>query len=395
MWQPSTWTDVTAAIGTLSEAPDLDFKRQLSSNNDISKDIAAMTLYGGVIAYGIDEDAQARASAITKIPLKGVPEKIQLLVNTTIAPVPGIDITVLRENPGDGDGVVVVNVPRSPFSPHLARDRFPARAGTVTRYLTEPEISALYDQRRAALAPPATGEILGAFVEPTGGIGSFGGIGVLRVTISPYGPARHPHGARLKGALEAAVAKSAVVINGIVVPHLLPKAYDFLSDWEPRGTIGWRAGRASDEFEMLRSAMLVAGTCTHDLRLSFAATLGLEGEGGQGRCAFEYLWVAETVAFIAIAGAFLADVPGVTMLRIEVGLQGLDGAVSAASSRGRAFHAGQTQITDSDYRERIEAGVRECATDPSTPAREALDRLLVSFLDPGQDPFESLARGLG
>ena len=49
---------------------------------------------------------------------------------------------------------------------------------------------------------------------------------------------------------------------------------------------------------------------------------------------------------------------------------------------------------DTDYRERVEAGVRECATDPSTPARAALDRLLVSFLDQGQDPLESLARGL-
>ena len=43
MWRPSSWKDVTVAIGALSESPDLDFKRQLSSNNDISKDIAAMT----------------------------------------------------------------------------------------------------------------------------------------------------------------------------------------------------------------------------------------------------------------------------------------------------------------------------------------------------------------
>ncbi len=28
MWEPVTWDDVTAAIGTLSEAPDLDFKRE-------------------------------------------------------------------------------------------------------------------------------------------------------------------------------------------------------------------------------------------------------------------------------------------------------------------------------------------------------------------------------
>jgi hypothetical protein len=42
----------------------------------------------------------------------GVPEKIQLLVNTTIAPVPHVDINVLREHPGDDDGVIVVKVSR-------------------------------------------------------------------------------------------------------------------------------------------------------------------------------------------------------------------------------------------------------------------------------------------
>jgi len=53
-----------------------------------------------------------------------------------------------------------------------------------------------------------------------------------------------------------------------------------------------------------------------------------------------------------------------------------------------------TQITDGDYRERTEAGVRECAAEPATPARDILDRLLASFLDPGQDPFGVIARGL-
>jgi hypothetical protein len=394
VWNPSTWEDVTAAIGTLAEAPDLDFKRELSSNGDISKDIAAMTLHGGVIAYGIDEDAQARAGSITKIRLAGVPEKLQLLVNTTIAPVPHVDITTLREKPDDDEGVVVVKVPRSPFAPHLARDRFPARSGTVTRYLSEQEIAALYDQRRAALAPPIADEILGGFVEPAASIGSFGGIGVLRMAVAPFGPARHPCGARLKGALEAAVNDSMPVVSGLVAPQLTPKAYDFLQRWEPRGTIGWQAGRSSDEFETLRSAVLVAGTCTHDLHLSFAVTLGLEGEAGNGRCAFEHLWAAEILAFIAIAGAFLKDVPGVTMLRIDLGLRGLDGAVSFAASRGRAFHAGQTPIADGDYRERIEAGARECAVDPLAPARHALDRLTVSFLGPGEDPFAALAHGL-
>jgi hypothetical protein len=194
--------------------------------------------------------------------------------------------------------------------------------------------------------------------------------------------------------LEAAVSESVLVVNTLVAPHLTPKSYDWLGQWRPRGTIGWEAGQSSDQFEALRSSVLVAGTCTHDLQLSLAAMMGLEGEGGRGRCAFEHLWVAETLAFVAIAGAFFADVPGVTMLRIDIGMRGLEGAVSYAASRGRAFHSGQTPISDGDYRGSTEAGALECATEPSTVARALLDRLLVSFLDPGEDPFESVARGL-
>ncbi len=353
-----------------------------------------MTLLGGTIIYGIKEDGQARASAVTKIPLAGVPEKIQLLVNTTIAPVPSIDIDVLREQPKDDEGVVIVNIPRSLFCPHMARDRFPARAGSVTRYLSEPEVSALYNQRRAALAPPEADEILSSFVEPTNGIGSFVGIGALRIAITPFGSARHPRGARLKEALETAVTESVSVINGIVAPQLLPKAYDWLTEWRPRGTVGWEAGQTSDQFEALRSVSFVSATCTHDLQFSFAATMGLESEQPGQRCAFEHLWIAETLAFLAIAGAFFLNVPGVTLLRVDVGLRGFGGTVSFASSRNRAFHQDQLRIADDDYRERAEAGVRECAADPSDPARTVLDRLLVSFLDSAQDRFLAIARGL-
>jgi hypothetical protein len=59
------------------ETPSLDFKRELGAKNaDIAKDIAAMTVNGGVLIYGVGEDKQTRvATAIVPQPLNGVEER--------------------------------------------------------------------------------------------------------------------------------------------------------------------------------------------------------------------------------------------------------------------------------------------------------------------------------
>ena len=53
MWRPEGFTDLDAAVGAAAESTDLDFKRQLSKPADIAKDITAMSIQGGVIAYGV------------------------------------------------------------------------------------------------------------------------------------------------------------------------------------------------------------------------------------------------------------------------------------------------------------------------------------------------------
>lgn len=131
VWRPEGYADIEAAIGAITEAADLDFKRQLSKPTDIAKDIAAMSIQGGVIAYGIDEAAQtAIASAITPIPLHQVPEKIQNIVDTAIWPPPAIEIQVFTKQQGDADGVVLVTVHASLLAP--AREaRMPDKNGVL------------------------------------------------------------------------------------------------------------------------------------------------------------------------------------------------------------------------------------------------------------------------
>jgi hypothetical protein len=392
VWRPEGFSDLDAAVGAVAESPDLDFKRQLSKPADIAKDIAAMSIQGGVIAYGIDEDPQTSvASAITPIPLHHVPEKIQNIVDTAIWPPLAIETRVLTRQPDDHEGVVIVTVPPSPFAPHYSHDRFPARSGTTTRYLSEREINGLYEQRRTVFAAQEE-EMFANYLYPVdaapGGLG-FGGIGMLRLLVAPLASAVHPQGLRLAQPLQAAADAATVAVKDLI-PATYAKALDSLRAWVPRGAIGWQAGSTYDSYEQLSRALHTsAAVCTHDLKMSFYATIDLSGEGGTGLCAYEHLWAVDTIALLSLAGHFLQDVPTASILRVELGLDGLQGATSYAESHGRAFHPDQLRASGG-YIEGTRSSPRELASDPETIARRLLDRMFVSFVPENSDTFERL-----
>jgi hypothetical protein len=130
------WADVEAAFGVQIEGTSLDFKdaRSLSSPREVAKDIAAMAIFGGVIAYGVEE-ANEIASAAPGVALHGELNRIQQIADSGITPRVEIEITAIEDPVTPGTGVIIVTVPTSPNAPHLTNDRFPARSGTTTRYL--------------------------------------------------------------------------------------------------------------------------------------------------------------------------------------------------------------------------------------------------------------------
>lgn len=392
MWQPRTWSDLLAARGVIAEAPDRDFKAQMTSNREIAKDIAAMTIQGGLIAYGIEEDDQAVAKEITPIELSHVPEQVQQIADTAIWPTPAIALSVIADPDDAAQGVVIVTVPPSPLAPHYANDRYPARSGTTTRYLAEREIAAMYEQRRVAFSALGETEILSGHLDPIGAPPGFRGLGVLRMMVTPVAPTPHPKGVYLGRPLTDAVRAAQESLAWL--SHAPPSAFDFLSrGWTPRGTVGWQAGETSGDFETLRGTATAAAVCTHDLAFSFFSTLGLEGEDRAGFCAFEHLWAAQTLAFLSVAGHFFREVPGASILRVDLSLQGLDGAVSFAVSHGRVFNENQLHAVDRNYHERTQTNPREAADLPIEVARRLLDRLWVSFVPQEADVFVRLRSG--
>ena len=93
MWHPSTWNEVEALKGHAEESSTLDFKRQIGSNPEIAKDLAAMALNGGVLVYGVEEDKDTGVAAeIKPVPLKQVEERIRQIAGSGVSPPVDLDV---------------------------------------------------------------------------------------------------------------------------------------------------------------------------------------------------------------------------------------------------------------------------------------------------------------
>jgi hypothetical protein len=79
MWAPKSWDDVQVLVGQAVETAQLEFKETVTTNGrEIAKDIAAMTVNGGVLLYGIPEDPDAGlANPPVPIKVKGLEARLR------------------------------------------------------------------------------------------------------------------------------------------------------------------------------------------------------------------------------------------------------------------------------------------------------------------------------
>jgi len=157
MWRPADVNELHARLraGDLEESQAFDGKRELGSDNTrIAVDLCAMTAAGGVILYGVGENAGGtRLTDPSPIPLEGARERLSQIAQTSIAEPVTPEITTLEEPGQPGVGYVVVSIPPSVRAPHqvIAKGkylgRFYGRDGTGNRVLTEAEVAALYARR--------------------------------------------------------------------------------------------------------------------------------------------------------------------------------------------------------------------------------------------------------
>jgi hypothetical protein len=388
MWEPNRWQDVTEAIGVLTEGFALDFKdaRALGKSDEVAKDIAAMALYGGTLAYGIDETNE-QASGITPVALSGQQNRVQQIADTAVSPRVDVDIRPIDDPSQAGRGVLIVVVPPSPAAPHMANDRYPARSGTTTRYLSEPEVAGLYGQRHAVEKGANDREPFSGFRWPQR-LGDVPhqrrqSLGLLQLLIAPVSPQRHPHGARLAQPLQRAVIQASEVVGMYVTPRFTPTLLDDSQRWEPDGTLGWRTNpmiTLPEDISSLRDlGVMTWASYTYPGSFSFVVMTVVDNETG-GRSANEYVWTQETMAALAVAGSFYLDVVGVTFVHADLRLEGLYGARTAKLFQGRgAYVRNPLEVKDQAYSESGTYPVREIASDPRDACRGLLDRFFASF----------------
>lgn len=125
----------------IKESIILDYKRELTNNNEISKDISAFAnTSGGRIIYGIDE-IDYLPSSINWIDNKGIKEKIESVILTNIQPeIKGYDIYSI-ENPNNlSHAIFVVDIPESPDAPHMANNKYYIRRNFKSEPMEDLEV---------------------------------------------------------------------------------------------------------------------------------------------------------------------------------------------------------------------------------------------------------------
>lgn len=190
MWIPKSATEIEEAAGRrdLEETRTFDAKAALPDprkNHDLAVDVAAMTVEGGSLLYGLGEDGNKRLTVLSPFTLAGASERVAQIVETSISEAPFIRVQALHTDADPAIGYLLVAVPQSARAPHqviTGNDmRYYGRGAKGNRILSEGEVAALYARReqwkadreqllvdelaRAPAADPGLGYVVG-FLRP-------------------------------------------------------------------------------------------------------------------------------------------------------------------------------------------------------------------------------------
>lgn len=156
VWVPRSADELLGRLGAgdLHESALLDGKRRLTGGPEVVVDVCAMTVNGGGLLIGVDED-EAGTRLVTPVPIEltGQRERVEQKVSTGISEPPVIDVRplALRDDPQRGFlAIIVLPSPRAPHQVVLKgkyQGRFYTRDGSTNRILDQASVEALYARR--------------------------------------------------------------------------------------------------------------------------------------------------------------------------------------------------------------------------------------------------------
>lgn len=395
MWIPESSDALEAAVANraVEETSQLDFKRglpQTKGNADIAVDVAAMTVDGGVLVYGVGEDDDGHPTELAPIELAGARERIDQVVRSSIQETPSIRIDALALGDDPARGYLVVVVPPSPRAPHQVtvsgkyQYRYYGRGPTGNRILTEADVARLYARREAwtfdrrseleavvGRSPfdrtPSLG-FLHAFVRPVV-------VDDDRWTQAANGDA---------GALQQQMLAAARRANqGLPYDPAIADA----SAWKRHGADTWRldvTGPSREADETARCDVSFAGNGRLFCGRA-AAKLGPGFPAPEGQLViFEQIVAGSLASFFAVLSTFYDTAGYLGPVDVGIALTRIAGARGLSVVQGGGNLGGE--YPDEDYLTDLRVTAHELA-DPRELTRRAVGRFFDALVRPGFDPF--------
>lgn len=375
-----------ARAGTLTETHTFDGKSELPTpkkNRDLAEDICAMTVDGGVLIYGVGEDADKRLTVLKPLGLAGSRERIDQVAHTAISEPPQIR-TIALELPDDpARGYIVAQVPPSPRAPHqvtVGKDRrYYGRGDTGNRILAESEIAALYSRRQSWEV--SRDELLKAAVGRAP-IGHVHGLAYLHAYVRPVAAdrtllARAASGddqelrSRLLAGRDRAAGKA----------HAYDPDLRGVFYWTNRGAEGWVL---ADEFERRAGRRVQVGIDRDGSGWLFCARAGEQYRENEPIRLFEELVAGNLSAFFGMLGELYGAAGYVGPVDVGVALTGTAAAVSG--TMGRQFR--QVAFGHDEYRETDRIGWAASLCERPREISRGLLQPLFDVVSPiGFDPY--------
>ncbi len=326
MWESAAEVEQALAQGHLEETHVFDGKRLPGQNKAIAVDVCAMTVDGGTILYGVDEDEHQRITVSTPIELAGQRERIDQIVQTSIMEPPTIQITEHQIETAPATGYLVVCVPQSSRAPHMvvvgSDMRYYGRGATGNRLLTEGEVASLYERRerwavnRDEHLEAVVRERLFTHDESWAYLHAFArpfafDTGFLRRRVSEAEQ-------DMRDALVAAASRNRVPDSRVYEPALEQQ-----TGWERDGTNGIRIGSsASDPRHVIRMSI------RRDGEARFFCCCGVRVRDDGPRSIFDHLLGGNLAGFFSVIGEFYAQARYIGAVDVGAAVIGLRGAHS-------------------------------------------------------------------
>lgn len=393
MWRPrDEQTIVSAATARdLEETHTFDAKAALPPEGDKKKmhdlavDVAAMTVDGGTLLYGVSEDEHRRPTAPSPIPLAGQRERIDQIVQTRISEPPYIEIDEVPSADDPARGYLLVVVPPSPRAPHQVDGRYRGRGATGNRVLGEVEVAQLYRRREeweADIALLLEQEVRSSGYSPTRQLI------YLHAVARPVAPREQmleaASGAGRTDMMLSSLTNSAAAQSVFPQGTMSLDLCSVAAGWERFGADSWAAGIEGSLPDDVGPAEGVL-RMTIDLDGSahlFGGRAGTSMRDGR-RVLFEPYVAGNVTRFLAILGGLYARAGYFAPVGIGVAVTGLKDAVSHADRWDRL----STPYPKDDFRRVRRLAASALASEPRESAMALVGDLVEASTGPYFDVF--------